>query len=586
MLLSDDVLKSRLGRRIVLLIMLAGLLPLLLFALPIHFETKDIFTEEARSSLEGQAQLAADHIVRTLELAEARLREASARPVDPGGIVDPFRRIALLDRNFQPRDGAPPFGFRVLDDERKRQLLQGRPVLTPAYLIENTTTATVIVPLKNGDYIEGELDPYRFWEITRGTLYGPSDVFRVMDLRKRVLASSLSHVPLGVPPGLEGEWQLPQEPRRSGTGPLEGLNSIIWVFQEIRSPLFPEQERWGVLITRKADAAREFETRLLKSLLLLFLLALAVLTLLALRVARNIQGPISDLARTTRALGDGDWTVRSRCANDDEIGDLARAFNRMAEDIRRTHESQIRLEGEAVVGRLASQVAHEVNNPLAAIKTWISHLRKLLPADERIVVSRLDDQINRIARTVKSLLNFSRQRQMRHEKVPISSLLDVIASLFHASFRGAGVHFLTDVPENLPPLSCDADQIQEVIINLLENARAAVAPGGMVRLSAAEVMLEGNKRPGVRIVIENDGPGLGDNPEIVFRPFYTTKTTGTGLGLTLSRRICEEHGGTLHGENREAGGARFVIRIPCASVGPAREEMNSDAGDAGVMETK
>jgi PAS domain S-box-containing protein len=220
-------------------------------------------------------------------------------------------------------------------------------------------------------------------------------------------------------------------------------------------------------------------------------------------------------------------------------------------------EAAMRSERDAVIGRMAGRVAHEVNNPLEAIKALIEPLR-LRSLDHPTVIEGLDvidRQVDRIARLVSALLGLVRQRASNRSTVRPSEVLGTVAELFRPRFAKADKHLELVMPSDLPPVCIDADQVQQVVINLLENALAALGASGCARIvaTAGAGWLE--------ITVEDNGPGLGNNPERCFQPFFTTKANGTGLGLAVARTICEAHAGWIRGENRQPHGARFRLRL-------------------------
>ena len=213
---------------------------------------------------------------------------------------------------------------------------------------------------------------------------------------------------------------------------------------------------------------------------------------------------------------------------------------------------------DATVGRMAAVVAHEINNPLAAIKAWLGLLRADLAQvpEGRENLGMIAEQVDRIARTVRNLLGFARQREGREKRVPATALIRTVASLFHGRMRTRGIIFTCLIPDDLPGVHGDNDQLQEVLINLLENASQALGPGRHCHIRAVV------HHQCLEIEVEDDGPGLGADPERLFTPFYTTKVNGTGLGLSVARRICVAHGGSLTAENMDQGGARFRVTLP------------------------
>jgi CHASE2 domain-containing sensor protein/signal transduction histidine kinase len=218
-------------------------------------------------------------------------------------------------------------------------------------------------------------------------------------------------------------------------------------------------------------------------------------------------------------------------------------------------------EQEAVIGRVAASVAHEINNPLMAIKTRLHTLKKTI-ADRSETVEKLDlvmEQVDRIARATRSMLGFFKQRVAYSKLVSYTEVIRAVIDLFEPSFEAKGVRVIANVPQSLPGVSTSVDELQEVLINLLENERDALGRDSELYVSAQ------SRDHQIVIRIEDNGPGLGLDPERLFEAFHTTKSTGTGLGLTIARRICESYGGTLTAKNRKGGGACFEIMFPLAA---------------------
>jgi PAS domain S-box-containing protein len=230
---------------------------------------------------------------------------------------------------------------------------------------------------------------------------------------------------------------------------------------------------------------------------------------------------------------------------------------------RRAEAALASAQRDATVGRMAAVVAHEVNNPLAAIKAWLGLLHADLAHLPEVCrhLELIGQQVDRIARTVRNLLGFARQREAREERISASLLIRTVAELFVGRMRAKGIAFEIDVAEQLPAIGGDVDQLQEVFINLLENACQALDSGRHVAVRA--VAQEGI----IEITVDDDGPGLGGDIDKLFTPFYTTKVNGTGLGLIVARRITEAHGGHLAAENLPHAGARFRVRLPILGSG-------------------
>jgi two-component system sensor kinase FixL len=218
-------------------------------------------------------------------------------------------------------------------------------------------------------------------------------------------------------------------------------------------------------------------------------------------------------------------------------------------------------EREASLGRMAASIAHEINNPLFAIKTRLYTLKKTV-TDRPETTEKLDlvvAQLDRIGRATRSMLGFFKQRAGSSKLISCAEVIRAATDLFEPSLAAKGVRPMVNLPESLPEVSVSVDELQGVLINLLENERDALGSDNDLYVSAQ------TQDHQIVIRIEDNGPGLGVDPDRLFAPFYTTKSTGTGLGLTIARRTCESYGGKLTAENRNEGGARFEIILPLAA---------------------
>ena len=250
------------------------------------------------------------------------------------------------------------------------------------------------------------------------------------------------------------------------------------------------------------------------------------------------------------------------------------------ENLTQAHEQLIQAEKMESIGRLASGVAHEVKNPLAMIGMGLELLARRVPEDDetgRETLDRMKRGIERAKTIVKGLVDFSSARQL--ERVPLNPnqvVRDALA-LVDYQLRKGGVKVNLDLAEELPEIRMDATKIEQVLVNLMMNAMQAMGEGEIrvsTRLSVVEdrgrdegARTAGHLREGDRVVVievEDSGPGIeAENLGKLYDPFFTTKPTGvgTGLGLSVSRKIIELHQGTLKLSNREEGGARATITL-------------------------
>lgn len=254
----------------------------------------------------------------------------------------------------------------------------------------------------------------------------------------------------------------------------------------------------------------------------------------------------------------------------EEVAGLIGDLEREREELKRAHDQLVQAAKLAALGQLAGGVAHELNQPLTALRTLVDLLRE---RGEDKVVDHADDfeimrkAVTRMGRIVDGVRTFARQSAFSLGRVEAVRPVDDALGLLGRQLRQEGIDVQRSVADELPAIHADGDRLAQVFVNLLANARDALvdAPDGRERRVVISVRADGGV---VEYVVEDNGPGIDPAAAArVFDPFYTTKPPGkgTGLGLSVSRGIIEEHGGSLALEQRSGGGTRFVIRIPVES---------------------
>jgi signal transduction histidine kinase len=262
--------------------------------------------------------------------------------------------------------------------------------------------------------------------------------------------------------------------------------------------------------------------------------------------------------------------------------EVERAYAKLreqADTILRVEEHVQRVDRLAAIGQLAAAVTHEVRNPLGGIKGAAEILKGTLPPDhpEAEFLSILVRETDRLNRVVEDFLSHVRQpaEERDEAQADLSRVLEQTARLVETQARARGVLLRVESPESVVVRGAEGE-LRQVLLNLLLNALQATPPGKGVwaRLGtrtgtvAAAEGRQGEGAVGI-LTVEDEGPGIPpEDLTRVFEPFYTTKARGTGLGLSISERIARICGGSLTAENRAEGGARFVLAIPVAEVGP------------------
>lgn len=253
---------------------------------------------------------------------------------------------------------------------------------------------------------------------------------------------------------------------------------------------------------------------------------------------------------------------------------VVQRLRHVSKDLQTVRSEVVRSERLAAVGELAAGVAHELRNPLTSVKLLLQHSLKQTGRTElsdsklRLIL----DEIGRMEMTIQGLLDFSRPRPLKRSRHDIRDSVQRALNL--VSGRAHQQRIEISAVEYPMPLVVDGDieQLQQVFVNLLINATEAISERGQVIVDYG--VSEDHGMVSVRI----QDTGCGISPEVLprlFEPFATSKEKGTGLGLAVSRRIVEEHGGALTADNRASGGACFTVTLPAviaqelAVCGPA-----------------
>lgn len=339
---------------------------------------------------------------------------------------------------------------------------------------------------------------------------------------------------------------------------------------------------------------RAVRTTIISRLLVLALFVLSIVILTRWNIAR----PIRALVAASRAVGRGDLNQRIPVPRQDEIGELAVEFNRMAENLQvanaelvRQAEERLRLEQEvqqtqklATVGMLAAEVAHEIGTPLNVISGRAEVLDRVVPRDhpERRNLDVILGQAERIKGIIRALLDYTRPRRPTLRPEPILPIVGRVASLLMERSQRRGVRLHLELPIGLPPVMADPEHLQQVFLNLVLNALDATEKGGTVRITAgpdpdlpsdgrAGILRGKADAPTLSIHVVDNGKGLSaDDLNHVFEPFFSTKGRGqgTGLGLPIAEEIVRAHRGEIEMLSIPGKGSEVIVRIPLADASP------------------
>ena len=343
---------------------------------------------------------------------------------------------------------------------------------------------------------------------------------------------------------------------------------------EIEVPVYAEgtQDYWGSVKVGLSLEENRKEIRQTRLMLILigcggFLLGLIGAVVLA----KRITGPLQKLVEGTVRISKGDFTQTISVGSRDEIGDLARSFNEMTKDLletrRRMEDANLKLiqaEKLASIGRISASIAHEIRNPLTSVKLNIQKLmqNEHLDEEEKEHLSISQEGIGQIEKFIKELLNFTRVSDLNPERFSVVQIVEESLKMMRNSFQEKKIVLEKNFAADLPSVVVDGDKIRQVFLNILRNAVEAVEEGGKIGLALSRVKENGVAR--IKVRISDDGCGIPEKDwENIFEPFYTTKPSGFGLGLSNARKIVEQHRGSLRVTKTKGKGTTFEVRIPC-----------------------
>ncbi len=309
--------------------------------------------------------------------------------------------------------------------------------------------------------------------------------------------------------------------------------------------------------------ANKIKEHIIFSMVLLILVVGTAATMLVIRASSLFTRPITHMIEVIRRVKRGNLEERMVVAGQDELAEMADAFNRMTDIIRHNKEMEASLAQQgkmASLGVLSSGVAHEINNPLGVILGYAGYLEGKMSEDDPNYkyIHEIKRESKRCKKIVQDLLSYARTPRPTLERVDLNALLTQIVDFAanHTDMRNVIIH--TDFTPSLPGVMLDGDQMRQVAINLILNAGGAMSEGG--RLIVRTEPADGGR---VEISFIDTGCGIPqESIEKIFEPFYTTKERGTGLGLAITRQIIEQHQGEITIESIPGEGTTVRVSLP------------------------
>ena len=403
-----------------------------------------------------------------------------------------------------------------------------------------------------------------------------SQALKDLTLHPIFLKEGTRLVPLNAP----GET-IPEYERESLLAPANDTNQIELIgmphsvrripilASNIKTPVEAQQEPQAVgpelVLAYSHRDQIELQQQLMSILLIIGGVGLILVYIVSYIVGLQMTKPINQLAAGATEIASGNLEQRVAVQSRDEIGRLAGAFNQMAATLKTSLEKQLAAERHAAWGDAARWVVHEIKNPLFPIRLSIENLQRAYQGKgnqpqvfEEIFVQCTDiviEEVDRLQRLVDEFNQFARMPRPERELSDLNPIVRNVVNLYAESVEN--IQIKTNLAPNLPRVSLDSEQITQALGNLIKNGIEAMPDGGTLNLSTQ--LMDGSK---IQIKIQDTGIGMSSETLAqIFEPYYTTKDTGTGLGMAIVQRIIADHDGEVSVETEEGVGTTVLIEL-------------------------
>lgn len=367
--------------------------------------------------------------------------------------------------------------------------------------------------------------------------------------------------PADVPPGLRTLLARVQQTRHASTANL-AQESIV------AQPLLHGDVFLGALLVATSRREQQsLERSILQTGLIVAATGICLGVLMGWWTTARVTRPVAQLVSGVHAVAGGDWSTRVSVSSQDEIGQLAEAFNKMTEQLLEQRDRTLQAERVASWRELARRLAHELKNPLFPLQITIENLQRARDQhpdqfDEvfRESTATLLAELQQLKQIIAQFSDFAKMPKPEIETVDANSVVRDVLKLFEAQFQANGrprIEPVLDLAEGELKIPADALQLSRALRNLILNAMDAMPEGGRLRIRTQRL------EDGARIEVEDSGQGLTEEEcARLFTPYYSTKRHGTGLGLAIVQSVVADHHGKISVSGRPGHGATFTIDLP------------------------
>lgn len=543
--------RGNLARRYMLAALCAALIPLLTISVLYDRYSADLLHRISASRAEGEIEAVAARMSSFLSGQVNRLENIADLPETAAFLQDaPLRSVddAFYDFLLLEAESPEVYGIELLD--RNEQLLVAAPTgartqslippTTPYVRHENTV---VIGPVFPADARPG-------WMLIRMAVTSQQETLGFVVMRVRLASLTEQMAPLLIPGIRRPRLVVFDRIGVAATGTPAPDGDVL----QKSSPILPG---WHVQLLARADRLDAPRQSLRLLLLLLTALSVAVLGTLFLQMSRRLSGYLRPLEYGAVAVSRGDFTTAVPETGPGELGSLARAFNHMRSQLRTMINSRVDMERRGALGDMAAGIAHEVRNPLATVSTTIYGLKIGESDRTRIeMYDEISDEIERVDRTIEAFLKYARPAAPVFSRVAVREVFRSIRTLTAARLMERNVT-MNLAGESRLEFEIDPTHLRQILLNLVLNAVEAMPDGGVVSLTVWRQNSE------VFLTVADTGTGMDNETAAkIMRPFFTTRTGGTGLGLSVTAELVRNNSGQMQIDSIADKGTTVTLNFP------------------------
>ncbi len=326
------------------------------------------------------------------------------------------------------------------------------------------------------------------------------------------------------------------------------------------------EQGWILVAEMEQEEALALLYSLRQGFVVAGVITLIVVFLLSAQISRRLSTPFAELAAAVRSQRDALPQGRISVHGDTDVAQVTRAFNELLDAVEKAEKDRVLAGTLSAVGELSSSIVHEMRNQLSSVKMNLQALERHLgsEADFAELSGIALSQVRKTEETLTDLLDYARPVAPVIESVSVNGILADLMDRFKAEAVGHGIDLRVVKGASPETIQADKRLLDQAVSNLVLNALQATPRGGVVTL---RLVTDLPHRHWLRIEVEDTGPGLnGVDPTEIFRPFFTTKKRGSGLGLAHALKCAELHGGRIFALSGAGGGALFRLEIPCQEV--------------------